>query len=185
MKTTDLTKTIQFLREKQIAQDIWHEANSELERDGINDLMQDVKRLVAILNSKNNNVISFPTKITAFASTTLMAAAGKSVGNWFDHPILFPSEGFMVDIRKIQGTDSEADIYIQPINQDTESIEKVLSPFKLKTLNIQFSINGKLIFEAEVFVDDSGQKAEGSGQLFDISTKDAQGKLSIDIQVDE
>jgi len=185
MKTTDLTKAIKALREKQLAQEIWDEVNSEIERDGLDSLMQEVEHLLAKADSTKNNIVNFPSRFTDFASTTLMAAAGTSLGNWFDHPIVFPSVGFMVDIRKVQGTESEADIYIQPISQDTETIEKVLTPFKRKNLNIQFTINGKLVLEAEVYVDESGHEAEGSGHLFDINTADAQGKLSIDIKVDE
>lgn len=183
MNNNDLTRDIKALYEKQINQEIFQEAQVELERTGLANLVSEVDLILT--KFKQEKIIQFPSQVRNFASTTLMAAAGQSLGNWFDHPIAFPSSGFLIDIRKIQGTSSEADIYIEPLDQDAIAMKRTFSSYKGKNLNIQFLINDRLVFDAEVYVDESGQAAEGIGKFFTITSEQGQGRLSIDIKVED
>lgn len=177
---TDMLQAIQQIEEANL---VIQEVQAELNSIDLDSLIPEVRNLLQ--KARPSNVVQFPKRIENFATTSLMAASSQKLGNWYEHPILFAASGFIVDIRKVLGSDNEVDIYINPSSEETAEIEKTLSPYKQKTLQVQFSINGNIVLNAEVYVDISGQSAEGSGYLFSMDKEHIDGRLSIDISVKE
>jgi hypothetical protein len=192
MKHIDITKQVLALHEedvfKQMMSDVQRdleEASSSLQSEidmclgKINSQQIASSDNVVSLKSKSNNVATFP-----FAETELLAASGKSLSDWFSQPINFGGAGFILDIRRVLGTENEIDLYLLPT--ESEKMSASLDVYKGKSLLLTIRNNDEPLLVADLYIDDAGQEAEGSGQLIGTNVRQiVQGKITIDIEVKE
>lgn len=129
-----------------------------------------------------SKVIQFPNRTIELGSTDLMAAAPKDgLAEWLAQNIFIKSAGFELDIRRVLGSDNEVDVYIHPKGDDPSLIEKTLSPFKGKTIQVRFSVDDIEVLMAEIYVDENGSSAEGSGYLTSSEPQNLLGQLNIEV----
>ena len=192
MKEMDVTKQILALHEEYIFSQMMGDIGQEL-KDGIPESLQQEIDLYTIkarstgnVNNKNVVYINFNNKLvpTIFAETEFLAASGQPLSDWFSEPLSFGGAGFLLDIRRVIGTNTEIDLYLSPNQPDDSKMKKSLSAFLGKSLNINISNGGVKLLTATLYVDESGFEAEGNGHL---NTLDDQitikGKISIEIIV--
>jgi len=193
MNKIDLTKQVIQFHEGEIMQKINSEVKEEL-CDGVTKKLQsELNNLLPMSKHRNkfkkHKIFSFKSKVTknqkilgCFKSVELLAASGKSLVCWFSQPINFGGAGFILDIRKIIGSNNEVDLYLLPNEKKTDKIEKSLKSYAGKNIDITITNNGSKILEANIYVDEKAQAAEGNGKIFtEQKNKDITGKLSIDI----
>lgn len=192
MKPIDITEQILQMHEEEVIQQMITDTQEELSSDIPCDLQKELDLClskvkmsesqstdnVVSFKPKENNIVAFP-----FAETELLAASGKSLVDWFSQPINFAGVGFILDIRRVFGTKDEIDLYLSPT--DSEKMSASFDIYKGKSLKLTITNNGNSLLTAELYIDDTGQEAEGSGQLIDIDAAPVQGKISIDIEVIE
>jgi len=178
MKPIDITEQILQMHEEEVIQQMITDTQEELASDIPSDLQ---KELDLCLSKATNNIVAFP--IAAFAETELLAASGTLLADWFSQPINFAGVGFILDIRRVIGTKDEIDLYLSPT--DSEKMSASFDIYKGKSLKLTITNNGNPLLTAELYIDDTGQEAEGSGQLIDLDAAPVQGKISIDIEVIE
>lgn len=192
MKPIDITEQILKIHEEEVIQQMITDTQKELASDIPCDLQKELDLCLSKVkmseNQSTDNVVSFKPKennIVAFpfAETELLAASGKSLADWFSQPINFAGVGFILDIRRVIGTKDEIDLYLSPT--DSEKMSASFDIYKGKSLKLTITNNGNPLLTAELYIDDTGQEAEGSGQLIDIDVALVQGKISIDIEVIE
>lgn len=185
MSEKDITSLIKAIHEQETHKAILAEVNKELEQGIPDELMSEVEALIAKVESSKSNVVAFLKKTISLGETDLMAASSQNIGEWFAQPIVFAASGFIVDIRKILGSEDDVDVYIYPNGADEQLIEKTLLPFKDQSLKVKFSINEKEFLNAEIYVDDTGHAAEGSGHLKSVSPEDVHGTLNFEVIVED
>ncbi|GAA6172012.1 hypothetical protein NBRC116592_16820 [Colwellia sp. KU-HH00111] len=192
MKPIDITEQILQMHEEDVIQQMITDTQEELATDIPSDLQKELDLClsktkmsenqstdnVITLERKENNIVAFP-----FAETELLAASGTSLADWFSQPINFAGGGFTLDIRRVFGTKDEIDLYLSPT--DSEKMSASFDVYKGKSLKLIITNNGNTLLTAELYIDDTGQEAEGSGQLIDLDATPVQGKISIDIEVIE
>ena len=139
---------------------------------------QSTDNVIALEPKEKTNIVAFP-----FAETELLAASGKSLADWFSQPINFAGVGFILDIRRVIGTKDEIDLSLSPT--DSEKMSASFDIYKGKSLKLTITNNGNPLLTAELYIDTTGQEAEGSGQLIALDAAPVQGKISIDIEVIE
>lgn len=184
MSKENITQLIKQIHEEEVNQRLVEDVLKESEKGFSEEIMSEVQSLLKKANA--SNVIAFPKRTVQLGQTELMAASKKdNLGEWFAQRIVFKSSGMEIDVRKVIGTDNEVDVYIQSNSDDYQLIEKSLLPFKDKTLQVRFSVNGKELLHADIYVDESGHSAEGSGHLQQINESDIHGKLDVEIIVEE
>lgn len=184
MTEENFTKLIHKIHEDETNKRLVEEVLNETKHGVDQKLLDKVRSLIQQAEITENNIISFPKKIICLAQTELMAAAGQNLGDWFAQPLVFAASGMVVDIRKVLGSDNEVDVYIHPNSNDTRQIEDGFFPFKDKNLQVRLTIDGKEILKADIYVDESGKAAEGTGHLLSLDSKDVQGKIDFEIIVD-
>lgn len=183
MQETNITSLIKLNRRHEVCKKLLVEINQETHK-GIKKALSDE---VALLINKSKSsfgkskVVAFPLHRSQLASTQLMAAAGQQVGSWFAQPIVFAASGFVVDIRKVLGSENEVDIYINSNGSDESLIEEKLLPFKDNSFKILMSINGSELLLADIYVEKSGHAAEGYGVLQPLISDGLHGELSIEV----
>jgi len=193
MKPIDITKQILKMYEEDVIQQMITDTQEELANDIPSYLQkeldlclskakmserQSTDNVVSFKPKEKTNIVTFP-----FAETELLAASGKSLADWFSQPINFAGVGFILDIRRVIGTKDEIDLYLSPT--DSEKMSESFDAYKGKSLKLTITNNGNPLLTAELYIDDTGQEAEGSGQLVDLDAAPVQGKISIDIEVIE
>jgi hypothetical protein len=191
MNQEDITKQIVALYEEDMLNQIMNTVNTELENGIPVLLQQEINACLRKISNKevtnSENVVSFKSnskKLTpVFAETELLAASGQSLADWFSQPLNFAGAGFILDIRLVFGTQNEIDLYLSPL--DSEKMSASFEAYKGKLLQLKITNNNKPLLIAELYVDDAGQEAEGSGHLIDQGEKSVQGKLTIEIEVKE
>ena len=193
MKEIDITKQILALHEADIFAQMMDDIKQEL-KDGIPEALQQEIDLYTkkaksteIANNENVTHINLKNKLVSnvLAETELLAASGLSLSDWFSEPLSFGGAGFLLDIRRVIGTNTEIDLYLTPNQSDDSKMKKSLSAFLGKSINISISNDGVKLLTANLYVDESGFEAEGNGHL---NTLDDQitikGKISIEIVVE-
>jgi hypothetical protein len=195
MKPIDITKQILQMHEEEVIQQMITDTQEELASDIPSDLQKELDLClikaktsesqstdnVIIFKPKENNIVAFP-----FAETELLAASGKSLADWFSQPMNFGGAGFVLDVRRVLGSDNEVDLYLTPNEKDNSKMKSSLLSYLGKSLTIDVNNNGTSLLNATLYVDESGCNAEGSGYLCtDSDSKDIKGKISINILLDD
>jgi hypothetical protein len=191
MKPIDITKQILAMHEDEVMNNMLEEVKNELKDTIPSDIQATLDACMQKLSNEGDvtpsNVVSFKPKSTpstiSFAETELLAASGTSLADWFSQPINFAGVGFILDIRRVFGTKDEIDLYLSPT--DSEKMSASFDIYKGKSLKLTITNNGNPLLTAELYIDDTGQEAEGSGQLVDLDAAPVKGKISIDIEVIE
>lgn len=195
MKPIDITDQILKMHEEEVIQQMIIDTQEELASDIPSDLQKVLdsclskakmsesqsKDNVISIKPKENNIVAFP-----FAETELLAASGKSLADWFSQPMNFGGAGFLLDVRRVLGSDNEVDLYLTPNEKDNSKMKSSLLSYLGKSLTIDVINNGTSLLNATLYVDESGCNAEGSGYLnTDSDSKDIKGKISINILLDD
>ena len=191
MKPIDITKQVLAMHEDEVMNNMLEEVKNELKDTIPSDIQATLDACMQKLSNEGDvtpsNVVSFKPKSTpstiSFAETELLAASGKSLADWFSQPINFAGVGFILDIRRVIGTKDEIDLYLSPT--DSEKMSASFDVYKGKSLKLTITNNGNPLLTAELYIDTTGQEAEGSGQLIALDAAPVQGKISIDIEVIE
>jgi hypothetical protein len=195
MKPIDITDQILKMHEEEVIQQMITDTQEELAIDIPSDLQKELDLClsktkisenpstdnVVSFKPKENNIVAFP-----FAETELLAASGKSLADWFSQPMNFGGAGFVLDVRRVLGSDNEVDLYLTPNEKDNSKMKSSLLSYLGKSLTIDVNNNGTSLLNATLYVDESGCNAEGSGYLITESdSKDIKGKISINILLDD
>ena len=194
MKKNDITREVRQMYEEELMLKAIKEVKNEL-KDGIpDDLQQELSQLLSKcaepVTKQPDNVVSFspknsPGKLYTFGETELLAAAGQSLADWFSQPMSFGGAGFMLDVRKIIGTENEVDIYLKPNENNVQEMKQSLGDYLGQSIRIIVSNNQNTLLDAVLYIDETGTAAEGSGTLIKQSKETAiKGNISISIVVD-
>jgi hypothetical protein len=194
MKHIDITKQVLALHEEDVFKQMMSDVQKDLEEVS-SSLQSEIDMCLSKINSEqiassdnvvslkstSNNVVAFP-----FAETELLAASGKSLADWFSQPMNFGGAGFVLDVRRVLGTDNEVDLYLTPNQTKSTEMKESLLSYLGKSLSINVINNGKSLLNATLYVDESGSSAEGSGYLITANDKNGiKGKISINILVED
>ncbi|CCK76666.1 hypothetical protein OLEAN_C24900 [Oleispira antarctica RB-8] len=193
MTKKDITKEILAIHAEETLSKIMADVRSEMDNgmpEGLSsELDMLLKRAKGASEQTPSNIVAFKprsqTKIVdSFGSTELLAAAGQSLGDWFSQPMSFGGAGFILDVRRVIGSENEVDIYLSPNNSDKGIMEKTLSAYMGKSVEVVISNNGEPLLEANLYIDEAGGAAEGSGVLVEANkSKAVKGNLSIDVVI--
>jgi len=193
MTKKDITKQILAIHTEEALSEIMKEAKTEVENGMADELSTELEMLLAKAKSSSEQqslkVVAFKprpkmTVVHSFGSTELLAAAGQSLGDWFAQPMSFGGAGFILDVRRVIGSENEVDIYLSPNKSDKGGMEKTLAAYMGKSVEVVISNNGEPLLEANLYIDEGGSAAEGSGLLIETSTSKAvKGNLSIDVVI--
>jgi hypothetical protein len=194
MKKIDITDQILNLHKNESMKnlELVKEVEDELENGVPTELQAVLDQLLAKgqeLNKetgKKGNVLPFPKVIRTIGATQLLAAAGQTLSSWFSQPIIFGGAGFILDVRRIIGSDEEVDIYLAPSLGESGAMKNTFSDCLGQSIDIMVSTNAEALLSATLYVDNEGNAAEGQGRL--ISPKEAnsiKGRITIDIIVKE
>lgn len=183
MQDTNITSLIKLNHRLEVGKKLLTDVHQEMKQGVPKALVDEVKMLInqTKSNLSKSKVAVFPLNRSQLASTQLMAAAGQSIGDWFAQPIVFAASGFVVDIRKVLGSQNAVDIYINPNGSDVSMMEEALLPFRDKSFKILMSVNGNELLSADIYVDESGHAAEGTGFLKQVQSDNLHGELSIEV----
>ena len=192
MKQEDITKQIVALHEEDVLNKMINDVNAELGSGIPISLQQEINACLNKINDEkvtnNENVVSFKPKrkpsTYTFAETELLAASGQSLADWFSQPLSFGGAGFVLDIRKVIGSEDEVDLYLISNQADNSKMKQSLSSYLGKTLNICISNDGINLLTAALYVDESGLEAEGSGHLNKVDGNVVKGKISIEVIIE-
>ena len=177
MSEEKLTQLIRRIHDEKVYMEFAKQVLEETKLGVANSLQQKVTNLVMEVESlQSKKVLQFPNMNSfSLGKTTLLAAAGEKLGTWFEHPLVFPSSGMVVDIRRIVGSENEVDIYIQSNSEDESVIQQSLRPFKDTSINIRMTLADEIMLDAEIYIDDSACFAEGHGRLSNVEKNDLSG----------
>ena len=194
MKYIDITKQILDLHEEDIFKQMINDVEKELDEGVSESLQSEIDLCIRRINNEqiaiSENVVSFKpkgnnTKSLPFAETELLAASGKSLADWFSQPMSFGGAGFILDVRRVLGSDNEVDLYLSPNQPESTKMKESLLSYLGKSLSIDVMNNGESLLNATLYVDESGTTAEGSGYLIIENNKSGiKGKISINILVE-
>ena len=195
MKKNNITQQILTIHEEETMRKIMNEVKQELE-EGISEALQSELDALLIKSKeigsiKSGNVLQFKEKakertpqFILFAETELLAAAGKSLGDWFSQPISFGGGGFLLDVRRVLGSKNEVDIYLKPNKSDTSEMRKTLAPYLGKSVHLMISNDDNVLLDANLYIDKNGHAAEGDGTLiYTGNTKIIKGSININIEI--
>jgi hypothetical protein len=194
MKKIDITHEVREMHEEKLMLTALNEVKHELE-DGLPvDLQEELDHLLSrsrpSITNQPSNVVSFapttiPSNLYTFGETELLAAAGSSLSDWFSQPMNFGGAGFVLDVRKVIGTDNEIDVYLRPNKTDALEMQESLGNYIGQSIQIIVANDKNRLLDAVLYVDDTGKAAEGSGKLL-AQTKQTsiKGKISISIVID-
>jgi len=195
MNNKDITQQVLRVHEEQVMQNFMEEVKDEFSEGIPISIKEEINILLKLatesLPTYKNNVVEFKPKVTPkFTSnlgvTQLLAAAGQSLGDWFSQPMNFGGAGFILDVRRVIGSDDEVDLYLTPNNLDTVQMKKTLETYIGKSIHISVSNDGVQLLDANLYIDETGNAAEGSGTLVELDdTAVIKGSISIDIIVKE
>ncbi len=184
MKHFDITSKILEIHEREELKKAVEEAKEEIAEGIHKDILSEVELLVQkngpdeLINVDLNFEETSANEPYYSTETDLLAASGQSLGEWFSRPISFVGAGFILDIRRVIGKKDEIDIYLTPSNEAVMSDS--LAHFKGKSVKLSIKNNERHILSAELYIDENGVAAEGSGMLMEIED-DIKGKIRIDI----
>lgn len=192
MKPIDITKQILAMHENEVMEDMFEEVKNELKDSIPSDIQATIDACRQKLNNEvdatSSNVVSFQPKsappAVSFAETELLAASGKSLADWFSQPLNFGGAGFILDIRKVIGTEDEVDLYLIPNQADESKMKKALSSYLGQSLSICIFNDGINLLTASLYIDESGLEAEGTGRLNKTEKNIIKGKITIEIIVE-
>ncbi|PKI12782.1 hypothetical protein [Colwellia sp. 12G3] len=194
MKKIDLTKQILLMHENDVFNDMVNEVEKELAEGVPKSLQDELDILIAKVGSSaeqsTENIIPFKRqkkeKLYEFAETVLLAASGTSLAEWFSQPINFGGAGFILDVRRVIGSDNEVDLYLTPNTDNSTQMKSSLSSYLGKSLDISILNDGEDLLTATIYVDEEGTSAEGSGYLSNSANmKGIKGKISINILMND
>lgn len=192
MTKKDITKQMLAIHTEETLSDLMAEAKSEVENGMSYELSSELEMLLKKAKSssdRQSNKVTFKSRpnktvVDSFGSTELLAAAGQALGDWFSQPMSFGGAGFILDVRRVIGSENEVDIYLSPNNSHKGEMEKTLADYMGKTVEIVVTNNGEPLLEANLYIDEAGNAAEGSGVLLKTNTtKAVKGRLSIDVVI--
>ena len=193
MTKKDITKEILAIHAEEMLSKIMADVKTEMETGMPEDLSSELEMLLKKASGATeqtpDNIVAFKPRsqmkiVDSFGSTELLAAAGQSLGDWFSQPMSFGGAGFVLDVRRVIGSENEVDIYLSPNNSDKGVMEKTLSAYIGKSIEVVISNNGVPLLEANLYIDEAGGAAEGSGVLVEANeTKAVKGNLSIDVVI--
>lgn len=193
MTKKDITKEILAIHAEETLSKIMADVKTEMETGMPEDLSSELEMLLKKASGATeqtpDNIVAFKPRsqmkiVDSFGSTELLAAAGQSLGDWFSQPMSFGGAGFVLDVRRVIGSEDEVDIYLSPNNSDKGVMEKTLSAYIGKSIEVVISNNGVPLLEANLYIDEAGGAAEGSGVLVEANkTKAVKGNLSIDVVI--
>ncbi|ALO34553.1 hypothetical protein CMT41_07360 [Colwellia sp. MT41] len=194
MKNIDITKQILLMHESDVFNDMVNEVEKELAEGVPKSLQDELDKFIAKANlsadKPTDNIIPFNRKkkenIYEFAETVLLAASGTSLAEWFSQPINFGGAGFILDVRRVIGSDNEVDLYLTPNTDNSAQMRSSLSSYLGKSLDISILNDGEYLLTATIYVDEEGTAAEGSGYLSNSENmKGIKGKISINILMND
>lgn len=185
MSEENITNLIKKIHEEEVHRNIIREILDEPDTEQENTIHQKLTKLLDKQVSPSPKIVQFPMRNVCIAQTNLLAAAGQKLSDWFAEPLVFAGTGMVVDIRKVLDSPKDVDVYIHSIDSDTNLIAQCLLPYRGSTRQFRLSINGKEIMCAEMYIDDSGELAEGSGTLREIDEKVLHGEVHLDIIIDD
>lgn len=167
MSNEKFTKLIRQIHDEKVHLDFANQAIEETEQKLSVSLEHRLQKLIQESNKIAENVIEFPErKVVSIGEATLMAAAGQKLSNWYENPLIFSSTGFIVDVRPILGTENEVEITLQAKDKEHLSqISNLLEPYKSQSLDVSISIKGNTVLKANIYIDDTAEYAEGSGEI--------------------
>jgi hypothetical protein len=190
MKHIDITSKVLEIHEREELKKAVEEAKKEIAEGIHKDILSEVELLVqkavpeGLVNVDLNFEEASANEPYYSTETELLAASGQSLGEWFSQPINFAGAGFVLDVRRVVGTENEVDLYLTPNNSTL--MGNALSAFKGKVVGLWITNNEKRILEAELYIDESGLAAEGSGTLADAKEDfDIKGKINIEIKIQD
>lgn len=190
MKHIDITSKVLEIHEREELKKAVEEAKKEIAEGIHKDILSEVELLVqkavpeGLVNVDLNFEEASANEPYYSTETELLAASGKSLGEWFSQPINFAGAGFVLDVRRVVGTENEVDLYLTP--NDSKLMDNALSAFKGKVVGLWITNNGKRILEAELYIDESGLAAEGSGTVAAANEDfDIKGKINIEIKIQD
>lgn len=190
MKHIDITSKVLEIHEREELKKAVEEAKKEIAEGIHKDILSEVELLVqkavpeGLVNVDLNFEEASANEPYYSTETELLAASGKSLGEWFSQPINFAGAGFVLDVRRVVGTENEVDLYLTP--NDSKLMDNALSAFKGKVVGLWITNNGKRILEAELYIDESGLAAEGSGTVVAANEDfDIKGKINIEIKIQD
>lgn len=182
MANQNITKLIRQVHEEEQSKRLIKKVLEESEEGFPESLLEQVRSLVQKSEESGKNIITFPGRKIQLAQTELMAAAGQNLGDWFAQPIVFTALGMVVDIRKILGTDDEVDVYIYSNDGEQALMEEAFLQYRDSSLKVSLTVGDKELLNANIYVDECGQSAEGTGHLYRIE-EDVHGKLNLNILI--
>ncbi|WP_019029051.1 hypothetical protein [Colwellia piezophila] len=190
MKNQNITKQILLMHESDVFNDMANEVDKEL-AEGIPKSLQDeldilIAKAGSSVEQPTENIIPFKRQkkenLYEFAETVLLAASGTSLADWFSQPINFGGAGFILDVRRVIGSDNEVDLYLTPNTDNSAQMKSSLSSYLGKSLDISILNDGEDLLTATIYVDEEGTAAEGSGYLSNSENmRGVKGKISINI----
>lgn len=190
MKRIDITSKVLEIHEREELKKAVEEAKKEVAEGIHKDILSEVELLVQkavpdeLVNFDLNFEEASANEPYYSTETELLAASGQSLGEWFSQPINFAGAGFVLDVRRVIGTKNEVDIYLTP--NDSTLMDNALSAFKGKLVGLWITNSGKRILEADLYIDESGLAAEGSGTLADENEDfDIKGTINIEIKIQD
>jgi len=102
---------------------------------------------------------------------TLLAATSSKTAEWFSQPLNFGSAGFILDIRRIIGKETEVDVYLIPNENKKRDMQKSLQQYAGLNLDIMVTSENETILDASIYVDELALTAYGQGQIGVLSLK--------------
>jgi hypothetical protein len=193
MKKTDITREILEMHTEKLSLKAIDEVSAELKNGVPAELQSEIDRLISKSNSSekppSNNVLAFASKrpqkeLHTFGETELLAASGQSLADWFSQPMNFVGAGFILDIRKVLGTEHEVDVYLTSNKNNAEKMSDSLGAYLGKSVHIIVSNNGNELLDAVLYIDETGTAAEGSGKLIEqLKGVNVKGEISISIVI--
>ena len=150
MSEEKFTQLIRQIHDEKTHENFVNEAIEETSSGVPLTVSKQLSELIERAESKTCNVLTFPEqKSIQLGSTTLLAAAGQSLGIWYENPLTFSSSGIVVDIRHIMGTKDEVEITFFAKDKSHPSLIKdSLQSFKGQDIAISISLNDNVILNA-------------------------------------
>ena len=140
----------------------------------------DMVKISSCISSKLKEKLN---ALICIANVELLSTSKDTMMSWYSHLINFESAGFLLDIRRVIGTDSDVDLYFIPNGSSRAGMALLLEKYSGMELILEVRNNERLILEALIYVDKSAVAAEGNGRLVQINQNDMSGNISINIRI--
>jgi len=187
-KYIDITEKVRELRVLDLLEDEVSKVKERIESGELDHYEQMIDELIKkneARQNKSNNVISMDFSRTdnsdfILGETQLLAAAGNDLGSWFAHPIIFSKQGFTLDVRKNLDSKLGVDVNLYPIEGRDIELNATLSPWLGQEVTIVIEVDGFILVESELYIDEVSLQAQGSGVLSsDLEQAPKTGELTI------